>query len=353
MDAPSPSVENTETWLSQTERGSVLGIRIFYALATALGRGPTRLLVALLALWYALFSKKVTRASRQWLTVALGRPVHWRDVYRHIRFFAQTAADRLFLVQGKTSAFTTTRTGHQHLEAAVAAKTGAILLGAHVGSFEAMRAGSTNTNLPLSILGHFENAKMINALLSRLDPKAAARVIHISAHSVDFIFAVQRILEQGELLGTMGDRVGLNEKSVTVTFFGRPARFPTGPFVLASVLKCPVFLTLGLYREPNCYDLHCEPLLERVLLSRKNRDKDLQAMVQLYATRLEHYCRTSPFNWFNFYDFWALPDDSRATSDSPASPASPATSDSASPDAPGRVTSGAESLTKATASADS
>lgn len=317
MDTRAPSGRDTETWLSQAERGSVLGIRVFYAFATALGRGPTRLLVALLALWYALFSTNVTRASRQWLTLALGRPVLWRDVYRHVRFFAQTAADRMFLVQGKTTAFETTRTGHEHLEAAVAAKTGAILLGAHVGSFEAMRAGSTNTNLPLTILGHFENAKMINALLSRLDPQAAARVIHISAHSVDFIFAVQRILEQGELLGTMGDRVGLNEKSAIVTFFGRPARFPTGPFVLASVLKCPVFLTLGLYREPRCYDLHCEPLVERVRLSRKNRDQDLQALVQLYATRLEHYCRQSPFNWFNFYDFWALP------ADSPGNPASP------------------------------
>jgi predicted LPLAT superfamily acyltransferase len=302
------SVDDTETWLSQSERGSLLGIRFFYAFATALGRGPTRLLVALIAFWYSLFSKSVTRASRQWLGVVLGRPVRWRDVYRHVRYFAQTAADRMFLVQGMTGAFTTTRTGHQYLEDAVAAKTGAILLGAHVGSFEAMRAGSSNTNLPLTILGHFENAKMINALLSRLDPKAAARVIHISAHSVDFIFAVQGILEKGELLGTMGDRVGLNEKSVMVTFFGRPARFPTGPFVLASVLKCPVFLTLGLYREPNGYDLHCEPLMERVLLSRKNRDKDLQAMVQLYASRLEHYCRQSPFNWFNFYDFWAIPE---------------------------------------------
>lgn len=310
MSAPaSPKdKEEAETWLSQAERGSVFGIRFFYFFATALGRGPTRLLVAIIAFWYALFAKNVTIPSRQWLELVLGRPARFRDVYRHIRYFAQTAADRMFLVQGKTTAFTTTRTGHQHLEDAVTAKTGAILLGAHVGSFEAMRAGSTNTNLPLTILGHFENAKMINALLSRLDPKAAAHVIHISAHSVDFIFAVQSILEKGELLGTMGDRVGLNEKSVVVTFFGRPARFPTGPFVLASVLKCPVFLTLGLYREPNCYDLHCEPLVEKVLLSRKNREQDLQELVQLYASRLEHYCRQSPYNWFNFYDFWALPD---------------------------------------------
>lgn len=293
------------TWLSQSERGTVLGIRLFYWLATALGRGPTRVLVRALALWYALFARSVNRASREWLTTVWGRPPTFGEVYTHILHFAQTAADRMFLVQGRTDDFVTTRNGHHHLERAVAEKTGAILLGAHFGSFEAMRAGSTNTNLPLTILGHFENARMLNALLSQLDPEAAARVIHINPNSVDFIFSVQSILEKGELLGTMGDRVGLNEKSIEVQFFGRPARFPTGPFILASLLKCPVYLTLGLYTEPNRYALHCIPLAERVTLSRKDREGDLRVLVQKYATLLEDFCRREPFNWFNFYDFWS------------------------------------------------
>src|SRR5690606_34694309 len=130
------------------------------------------------------------------------------------------------------------------------------------------------------------------------------RVIHIRPNSVEFIFSIKQCIERGELLGTMGDRVGLNEKSVDVLFFGRKATFPTGPFVLASVLKCPVFLTLGLYNEPNHYALHCEPLVEQVVLSRKERQQDLEKYVQQYAERLEHYCRQEPYNWFNFYDFW-------------------------------------------------
>ncbi len=248
-----------ETWLSQGERGTLLGIRLFYWTATVFGRTPARIIVRLIALWYALFGRSVVRASRQWLATALDRKVGFGDVYRHFLYLAQTIADRMFLVQGKVDGFATTRTGHHHLERALAERTGAILLGAHVGSFEAMRAGSRNTNLPLTIVGHFANAKMINQLLTQLNPEAAARVIHITPDSVEFIFSIKQCIERGELLGTMGDRVGLNEKSVEVMFFGRKARFPTGPFVLASVLKCPVFLTLGLYSEPNHYDLHCEP----------------------------------------------------------------------------------------------
>lgn len=296
--------QSAQTWLTQSERGTLWGIRLFYWTATVLGRTPARLMVRLIALWYACFGQSVVRASRQWLRTVFDRDVTFADVYRHFLYFAQTTADRLFLVQGKTESFTTTRTGHHHLERALADRTGAILLGAHVGSFEAMRAGSTNTNLPLTIVGHFENAKMINQLLTALNPDAAARVIHISPNSVEFVFSIKQCIEKGELLGTMGDRVGLNEKSVEVMFFGRKARFPTGPFVLASVLKCPVFLTLGLYTEPNHYALHCEPLVERVVLSRKHRQQDLEGYVQHYATRLEHYCRQAPYNWFNFYDFW-------------------------------------------------
>lgn len=312
VDAPETGVtqvvteteQRAETWLSQGERGTLLGIRLFYWTATVLGRTPARIIVRLIALWYALFGRGVVRASRHWLETVLERKPSFGDIYRHFLYFAQTIADRLFLVQGKTEAFTTTRTGDHHMQRALADRTGAILLGAHVGSFEAMRADSTNINVPLTIVGHFENAKMINQLLSELNPEAAARVIHITPDSVDFIFGIKQCIERGELLGTMGDRVGLNEKNVEVMFFGRKARFPTGPFVLASVLKCPVFLTLGLYSEPNHYALHCEPLVEHVVLSRKHREQDLQQHVQHYASRLEHYCRQAPYNWFNFYDFW-------------------------------------------------
>lgn len=303
MTTTSATATTATTWLSTTERGTLLGIRLMYWLVTALGRGPARVLVRIIALWYAAFGGSTTRASRAWLQTVFGTPATFGMVYKHQLYFAQATVDRIFLLKGKISAFEVTTTGKHHLLDAVAKKQGAILLGAHHGSFEAMRADGDRIELPLNILGHFANAKMINALFDQLNPDLAARVIQIT-ESVDFIFEVQERVLAGEFVGTMGDRVGLNEKSVEVTFFGRPTRFPTGPFVLASVLKCPVFLTFGLYREPNGYDLFCEPFIEKLTLPRRGRDKELQEIVQRYAQRLEDYARRSPYNWFNFYDFW-------------------------------------------------
>ncbi len=299
-------------WLSQRERGTVWAIRLVYWLGTLFGRAPMRGLARVIALWYSVTNPSAARASRIWLTATGEHPVGFREVYRHLLHFVQVTIDRMFLLKGKLDRFQVAPNGLEHLLRCAEQRKGAILLGAHVGSFEALRADGRRANLPLNIVGHFENANMLNALLAQLNPAMAARVIHIGRDSIDFIFDIRERLAEGEFIGTMGDRVGLNEKSVVVQFLGRPARFPTGPFVLAATLKSPIYLTFGLYHEPNRYDLYCEPFAERLALARPQRERQLRELVQRYAQRLEHYCRKAPYNWFNFYDFWAsaeaLPD---------------------------------------------
>jgi predicted LPLAT superfamily acyltransferase len=98
----------------------------------------------------------------------------------------------------------------------------------------------------------------------------------------------------------------LNDKSVSVEFFGASARFATGPFLLAAILKCPIYLVFGLYREPNRYELFCEPFSDRLVLPRGAREEVLGREVARYARRLEDYCRKAPDNWFNFFDFWEM-----------------------------------------------
>lgn len=291
-------------WLSQGERGALWSIRLMFRLARLFGRRPTRLIVRLVALYYATFDAAAARASRAWLTRVHGRPATTREVRAHIFRFAQVVLDRVYLLQGAIGAFEVTRTGDHHLDRLAREGRGAVLLGAHLGSFEAMRAGARDERLPLYIVGHFENARMINALLARIDPHMAGRVIHVGDDPVGFALGVRERVEQGGLVAILGDRVGLNDKHVSVPFFGEPARFPTGPLLLAAMLRCPVYLVFGLYREPNRYDLHCEPFAERIELPRARRQEALAEWVARYAVRLEHHARQAPDNWFNFYDFW-------------------------------------------------
>ena len=294
-------------WLSSRERGTVLGIRAAFWLATLCGRTAAKPLVALVALWYALFDRRAARASREWLHRVHGRPPGWSAVYRHLRTFAQVTLDKVFLLTGKTRAMTFTRTGHDLLVAQQATGKGAILLGAHLGSYEAMRAGGDDDELPIEILGYFANARMINSLLADLNPRQAAQVIHLGEDQIGAMTRVREGLDCGRFIATMGDRVGLNDRVVQARFFGADAPFPGGPFLLASVLRCPVYIVFGLYRAPNRYDLHCERFADRIELPRKDRDGALQQWVQRYAERVEHHARSAPENWFNFFDFWAPP----------------------------------------------
>ena len=301
MARPAPPPDG---WLSQRERGTVFVIHATFRLATLAGRTLMKPLVAVIAMWYRLTDRKAVRASRDWLTRVRGRRPGFWAVYRHIHTFAQVTLDRIFLVTGKTRGLRFTRTGDHLLAAQQATGRGAVLLGAHVGSFEAMRSGGDEDRLQIHILGHFANARMINELLSRLDPARAAKVVHIGDDPVGVMARVHDRVAAGDFVAVLGDRTGLNERTVEVPFFGAPARFPAGPFLLASLLRCPVYLVFGLYRRPDRYDLFCEPFADSLHLPRKHRDEALRDVVRRYAERLEHYARSAPENWFNFYDFW-------------------------------------------------
>lgn len=291
-------------WLTERERGVAWLMRLSFRLATVFGRRATKPVVALVAAWYCLFDARARRASRDWLRRVQGGPVRRGQVYRHVRTFAQVTLDRVFLLTGRDRGLEFTRSGDEHLSAQIATGRGAILLGAHLGSYEAMRAGGVHDGVPIHIVGHFENARRINAILSGLSPGRAAQVIHIGDDPVGVMARVRGRIEAGDLVALLGDRVGLSDRVVRVPFLGEDAAFPAGPFLLAHVLRCPVFLVFGLYTDPGRYDLHCEPFADRIELPRNGRDAALQAIVRRFAERLEHHARRAPYNWFNFFDFW-------------------------------------------------
>jgi predicted LPLAT superfamily acyltransferase len=291
-------------WMNQGERGAIWGIRLAAFWVSILGRRATRVLVCAVAAYYALFDRTARRASATWLERVNGKAPTFAQIYNHILCFAQVTLDRLLFVRGSVDMFEIKRTGTEALERQVETGRGAFLLGAHLGSMDAMRAEGENQRLPVSVVGHFENARMINSVLGALNPELSSQMVHTGRDPISLALTLRDRISEGGLIAVTADRVGLNDKFVEVDFFGAPAAFSTGPFILASVLKCPIYLVFGLYFEPNRYELFCERFADRIELPRGGRDEALRAVVSRYAERLETYCRRAPDNWFNFFDFW-------------------------------------------------
>jgi predicted LPLAT superfamily acyltransferase len=291
----------SQGWLEQRERSTAAALRALVWVTLALGRRAGRAMLYPISLYYLAFSVRARRASRKYLARVLERAPTLRDVFRHYHTFASVALDRVFFLKARFAELDVRVEGEDILREAMAAGEGCLLIGAHLGSFEALRALGRDKPVRVNLVMYEENARNVIAVTKAIDPTLAEAVIPLGRFD-SMLRAAQR-LERGEWIGVLGDRALDREGMVSVPFLGEEAGFPASPFRIAALLKRPVVLMVGLYLGGNRYHLHFERLIHEGELAQRDRQA-VERWVQRYAQRLEHYCRMAPYNWFNFYDFW-------------------------------------------------
>ena len=290
-------------WLAQSERSQTFVIRAYAWIALALGRRLARLILHPISLYFLAFSLQARAASRKYLRKVLGREPRLSEVYRHYHTFAATILDRVYLLHGQYSRFDVRTFNEDIVRDSLAAGEGGFLLGAHMGSFEILRSlGRDARGLKVRMVMYEENAKKVNAVLDAINPAVAGDVIGLG--KLDSMLKVERALSKGEFVGMLADRTIQGEGTLPVSFLGAAARIPVGPFRIAAIMKRPVIVMFGLYGGGNRFDIHFERLVDMGGVERGTRDAVIEHAVRKYVERLEHYCRRSPYNWFNFYDYW-------------------------------------------------
>lgn len=294
--------EHTPAWMQHEERGSNFLLGVMTRLSLLLGRRCSRLVLYGVALYFAIFSRRERRISNAYLARCLERRIGWRDCYRHVLTFSTTIHDRIFLLNDKFDSFDIVLHGDEQLHAEYDNGRGVLLLGAHLGSFEVMRAlVRRNPHLHMSMAMYPENAQRINRALAAINPDAMQNIISLG--TLDAMLTVSRKLDEGALVGLLADRASGPTQYRAVPFLGAPAQFPSGPFRLAVMLKRPVYFMTGIYRGGNRYDVYFERL-DDFSASSEKREAAIANLMQKYVLVLERYCRRYPYNWFNFYDFW-------------------------------------------------
>ncbi|AAW85346.1 predicted acyltransferase [Aliivibrio fischeri ES114] len=306
-------------WSSHAERGTILGIQFLLWIYSTFGRKVFSLLLKPVMAYYYLRGGSVKDASDDFIqqvnAYARIKGIQLPEkltTYRHLVSFGETMLDKLAAWRGDFSDKNLTVHGIEHYQTLAQREKGIVLLGSHLGNLELCRALSRrHTHLKINALVFTEHAERFNTVMKTVNPQSEVNVIQVSKIGPDTAILLQQKIDDGEWIVIVGDRTSVTKENrvIWADFLGKPAPFPQGPFMLASILKQPVYLMFGLrddtQKDP-LFDVYLEPFSEQIILPRGKREEALQEVVQNYAQRLEHFTLKAPSQWYNFFNFWQL-----------------------------------------------
>lgn len=300
-------------WQERQEIGNDFALRAIVWISRSCGRGVAQLFMWPTALYFLLRRGPERRASRLYLSRVLGRRASTWNVYRHIHCFSATILDRLFLFSERFRRFDIRAHGLPVLDTVLEGGKGVLLIGSHLGSFDALRVLSLERpDVKVRIVLDIEHSQKLSQFLNALNPALAASIINAREAGPAAAIAIKQALDENAIVALLADRGQPNNPTQPANFLGFPAPFPLSPWLLAAAVKTPVMLAFGLYQGGNRYDLHFEKFADSLSIDRNRRAEALSEILQRFADRLAHYARLAPYNWFNFYDFWNnVPDPSR------------------------------------------
>jgi predicted LPLAT superfamily acyltransferase len=306
------AASRSQHWAQINEATFLPGMRLMFWIYRIFGRSPARLILYPIVLWYMIAKPAARAASSDYLrrVAACGARSRIKlSVLRHFASFAESILDKMLLWSGWFETALVELFGHEQIAAQTASKRGGILICSHLGDLELCRVlAKRQAGFKLTALIHTKHAERFNRLLARLDPASQLNLMQVTEISPATAMLLSEKIAQGEFVGIAGDRVPVSPhpQIALANFLGEPAPFPVGPYILASLFQCPVYLLFSI-RTGRTSEVHFELFRESVVLPRNDRDQALAVLAAEYARRLEYFCLRAPLQWFNFYDFWRLP----------------------------------------------
>jgi predicted LPLAT superfamily acyltransferase len=305
-------MSSKQHWAHLGETTFVGGTWVLYGVYRLFGRWPFRICLYPVVFAYWLGSPVARRASLDYLRrLHAAEPGLFpqrpgvRESLRHFVFFAETLLDKMLAIGGRYPRSRVRFEGHEAMLRASQAGQGGVIATAHMGCLELMQmAAGWREGLRVTILVHTAHAQRFNRILERLNPDATVRLMQVTDFSPTTAMMLADRVAAGEFIAIAGDRVPVSgDRIAHAHFLGAPAELPAGPYLIAAVLRCPVWL-LSCLHAGDGYRARIELLTERIVLARGDRQAGLNACADLFARWMTASLRESPYDWFNFYPFW-------------------------------------------------
>ena len=238
--------------------------------------------------------------------VVLTKAQLFRQGFRVFYYFGLAIVDKFDAWLGKVNIEDIDIVNKQDYQALLDAP-GAIIFSAHLGNMEVCRAifSSGEQKRKLNVITYNEHTPSFNNFLKKVNKDAAINFIHINNFGPADSIQLKQKIEEGEAIVIFADRTSVNnpDSVYNVPFLGEEAPFAKGPFALAAIMECPVFLMFCI-KEQNRYKAYVEEFAQPKKVKRKERNEYFTGLAVKYAQRLEYYCQKSPYQWFNFFNFW-------------------------------------------------
>jgi len=304
-------------WAQMKEYGVIWGMHLLLRIYLLFGRTVLQLFLYPVVIYYWLINRQARQASQAYLNrLAVFSPslkvtgsFFWSC--RHFISFANAIIDKLAAWSGTLSQTDVQYYGQNELMAEIRKGQGVVLLGSHLGNLEVCRLiADFNKTIHINVLVHTKHAPKFNRLLKRISDNSRLNLIQVTEVTPATSMLLSDKIDAGELVIIAADRTPVsNRQRVTkVDFLGAEALFPQGPFILAALLKCPVY-TVFCLKQQGKHVIYFDRFSEMLKFPRKTREQAMQQIIQHYAERLQTYCLKEPLQWFNFFDFWRIAHD--------------------------------------------
>lgn len=283
-------------------KGTTLGYSIFVAIIKKLGVRPAYWLLAVVAFYYFLFSFKTSKIIYGFYRRRLqyGRFPSLYKLYRNYYLLGQTLIDKIAIMSGARVNFSFNFDGEENLRNITALQKGGLLLSAHIGNWEIAGYLLKRLNTTINIVMFDGEHQKIKDYLATVTGKSSANIIVIK-NDLSHIFEIAEALKNNELVCMHADRFVEGNKTVTASFLGEPARFPLGPFLLASKFKVPVAYVFAMKETAVHYHFFSTGAKDYTSF---DRDEVISRMLEDFTKEMEMKVKAYPEQWFNYYDFW-------------------------------------------------
>ena len=280
-------------------KGSVWGYKVFVLLIKRLGVRWAYGLLVFVAFYYFLFERRSNRVLRYYFRQRFGYSwaKTWVSLYRNYFVFGQTIIDKVAVSAQLRDQFTYDFDGVEHLQELLKAHKGGVLISAHIGNFEMAEPFFRDIDKDCQI--HTVTVDMertaIKDYLEHIASGKAPKYIYIK-DDLSHIFEINEALQHNGIICLTGDRYFEGNKHLSATLLGQPARFPAGPFLIASRLGVPVIFVYVMKESNLHYHLYA-----RVA---QTSHRDAQGLLNAFTQSMEQMLQRYPLQWFNYFDFW-------------------------------------------------